>query len=53
MNPTPEQKKVLERCARMLKQALGGLKRVIFDLAPDDAPDTVEYNVRGKVKVKP
>lgn len=49
----PEQKKVIERCAAILKRACGGLKRVVFDLAPDHQPDTVHYEIHGRIKLTP
>jgi len=48
---TNEQLKVVDRCAGMLKRACGGLKRIIFDLAPDDQKDTVHFEVHGKIKI--
>jgi hypothetical protein len=36
----------------MLKAALKDIKRVVFHLAPDDGPDTVDYEIHGKVKMK-
>ena len=47
-----EQQKVIDRCAVMLKLALKGLKRIVFDLAPDGQEDTVGYEIHGKVNVK-
>ena len=52
MNPTPEETEILDRCAQMLKRSLKGLKRVIFDLASEDEPDTVRYEIHGKIKGK-
>ena len=51
MNPTPEQKKVLSRCCKMLKAAFGGLKRVVFDLSKnEDEPDSIKVTWTGKVE---
>lgn len=48
---TIEQQKVVDRCGGMLKRSLRGIKRIVFHLAPDDGPDTVEYEIHGKLKV--
>lgn len=50
---TPEQNKVIERCAHMLKTTFGGLKHIVFDLAPEKEEDTVRCEYHWKVKVKP
>jgi len=36
----------------MLKVNLVGIKRVVVHLAPENEPDSVYYEIHGKVKVK-
>jgi len=48
MNLTPEQTKVLDNCALALKIAFGGLKRIVFDLASENEPDKVRWEIHGK-----
>jgi len=52
MNFTPQQNKALQECAKLLKLAFGGLKRVVFDLGNERQDDRVHWEVHGKETVK-
>ena len=45
---TPEQRKIVARCARMLNIGMRGFKRVVFNLAPDGRLAAVDYEIHGK-----
>lgn len=52
MTLDPEEKKLIERCCKMLKARLKDLKRLVIHLAPNDKEkDSIEYEYHGKIKV--